>query len=95
MLLNVVLPMRVFDTKAMIELVIWIQEKNHRSYLSHSKKKFRKCYTIISDVVGGMTVADDNLHFRVGAALSKLAPDIVDQVSESCLFLMPMLKELD
>jgi len=42
MLLNVVLPMRVFDTKAMIELVIWIQEKNHRSYISHRKKKLER-----------------------------------------------------
>ena len=42
MLLNVVLPMRVFDTKAMIELVRWIQGKNHRSYISHRKKKLRK-----------------------------------------------------
>ena len=28
--------------KAMIELVIWIQEKNHRSYLSHRKKRLGK-----------------------------------------------------
>jgi len=42
MLLNVVLPLKKFDTKATIELVIWIQEKNHRSYLSHRKKKLKK-----------------------------------------------------
>jgi hypothetical protein len=38
-LLKVVLPMRVFDTKAAIDLVKWIQEKSHRPYLSHRKKK--------------------------------------------------------
>jgi len=41
MLLNIVLPMKVFDRKAMIDLVIWIQIKNHRAYLSHKKKKLR------------------------------------------------------
>jgi hypothetical protein len=42
MLLNVVLPMRAVEAKTVIESVIWIQEKNHRSYLSHRKKKLRK-----------------------------------------------------
>ena len=38
-LLNVLLPFRVFDLALTIELVSWIQLKNHRAYLSHRKRK--------------------------------------------------------
>jgi hypothetical protein len=34
-----VLPMKVFDVLDLIELVSWIQIKNHRAYLSHRKRK--------------------------------------------------------
>jgi hypothetical protein len=34
-----VLPLKTFSTEEMIEVVRWIQEKNHRAYLSHRKKK--------------------------------------------------------
>ena len=31
--------MKVFDVLDLIELVSWIQMKNHRAYLSHRKRK--------------------------------------------------------
>ena len=31
--------MKVFDVTEIIELVAWIQLKNHRAYLSHRKRK--------------------------------------------------------
>jgi hypothetical protein len=34
--------MREFDVTAVIELVEWIQAKNHRAYLSHKKRKARE-----------------------------------------------------
>jgi SRSO17 transposase len=40
-LIRVVLPVRSFDCDGLISLVAWIQEKNHRAYLSHRKKKPR------------------------------------------------------
>ena len=39
LLLKTVLPLREFDMEMAIELVGWIQRRNHRSYLSHRKKK--------------------------------------------------------
>ena len=38
-LLRIVLPMRVLDIDLTIELVGWIQARNHRAYLSHRRKK--------------------------------------------------------
>ncbi len=38
LLLKTVLPLKTFSTEEMIEIVQWIQEKNHRAYLSHRKK---------------------------------------------------------
>ncbi|MDD3083078.1 MAG: hypothetical protein PHW17_12750, partial [Desulfobacterales bacterium] len=40
-LLNVLLPFREFDLGLTIELVCWIQLKNHRAYLAHRKRKLR------------------------------------------------------
>jgi hypothetical protein len=37
--LKAVLPMRRFDTAMTIDLVKWIQYRNHRSYLSHRKRR--------------------------------------------------------
>jgi hypothetical protein len=34
-----VLPMKVFDIPGLIDLVSWIQMKNHRAYLSDRKRK--------------------------------------------------------
>jgi len=31
--------MKIFDAFDLIELVSWIQMKNHRAYLSHRKRK--------------------------------------------------------
>ncbi|MFA5324435.1 MAG: hypothetical protein WC373_17295, partial [Smithella sp.] len=39
LLISAVLPMKVFDVTDLIELVSWIQMKNHRAYLSHRKRK--------------------------------------------------------
>jgi hypothetical protein len=36
-----VLPFNTFSTQEMIEVVQWIQAKNHRAYLSHRKKKLQ------------------------------------------------------
>jgi hypothetical protein len=41
LLLKTVLPLKAFSTEEMIEIVHWIQEKNHRAYLSHRKKKLQ------------------------------------------------------
>jgi ABC-type cobalamin transport system ATPase subunit len=34
-----VLPIKKFDALDLIDLVSWIQIKNHRAYLSHRKRK--------------------------------------------------------
>jgi hypothetical protein len=39
LLLETVLPLREFNIEMAIELAGWIQRRNHRSYLSHRKKK--------------------------------------------------------
>jgi hypothetical protein len=39
LLLKAVLPLRVFDIEMAIELVEWIQARNHRAYLSHRAKR--------------------------------------------------------
>ena len=41
-LLRVVLPMRSWDAKNILELVIWVQQKNHRAYLSHRRRRLRQ-----------------------------------------------------
>lgn len=39
LLLEVVLPLKTFSKQEAIEVVRWVQEKNHNAYLSHRKKK--------------------------------------------------------
>jgi len=41
MIIKIVLPMRNFDAQQILDLVMWIQLKNHRAYLSHRKKKLK------------------------------------------------------
>ncbi len=38
-LIEVVLPLRHYDIQTSLDLVRWIQERNHRTYLSHRRKK--------------------------------------------------------
>jgi SRSO17 transposase len=39
LLLKAVLPLKTYSTQETIELVRWVQEKNHKAYLSHRKRK--------------------------------------------------------
>ncbi|MDM8537535.1 hypothetical protein QUF70_12325 [Desulfobacterales bacterium HSG17] len=39
LLLEVVLPLKTFSRQETIDPVRWIQEKNHKAYLSHRKRK--------------------------------------------------------
>jgi len=40
--LGLVLPLRRYEVTDAIELVIWIQKKNHVAYLSHQRKNIAK-----------------------------------------------------
>jgi hypothetical protein len=39
MLIQGVLPLRVFTIEELLAMVQWVQMKNHRAYVSHAKKK--------------------------------------------------------
>jgi hypothetical protein len=39
MLLEVVLPLRVYTIEDILELVAWVQGRHHRAYLSHRKRR--------------------------------------------------------
>ena len=39
MLLEVVLPLRAYTIEDILELVVWVQRRNHRAYLSHRKRR--------------------------------------------------------
>ncbi len=41
-LLNVLLPFRIFGLAESIDLARWIQRKNHKAYLSHQKRKLMR-----------------------------------------------------
>ena len=40
-LLEIVLPIKRNNIESPIDLVLWIQTRNHKSYLSHKRKKFK------------------------------------------------------
>ncbi len=42
MLLSAILPMKTLNTQELINLVLWIEIRNHRAYLSHRKHKLKK-----------------------------------------------------
>jgi hypothetical protein len=39
--MRLILPMRRHTLLSLIDLLAWIQEKNHRAYLSHRRKRLR------------------------------------------------------
>jgi hypothetical protein len=45
-LLEVVLPLRTFDVDKALELVRWIQYRNHLAYQSHRKRKVKEMATL-------------------------------------------------
>jgi hypothetical protein len=38
-LLEVILPLRKLSVDDVLELVAWVQQRNHRAYLSHKKRR--------------------------------------------------------
>jgi hypothetical protein len=46
------LPMRKHKLDTLIEQIIWIQERNHRSYLSHRRKNLIKLSKILKQRCG-------------------------------------------
>jgi hypothetical protein len=38
-LLEVVLPLRKYTIEDVIELIAWVQQRNHRAYVSHKKRR--------------------------------------------------------
>ena len=39
MLLEVILPLRTYMVADALELVVWVQRRNHRAYMSHRKRR--------------------------------------------------------
>ena len=39
MLLHVVLPWRTYSVEDILKLVAWLQQRNHRAYLAHRKRR--------------------------------------------------------
>jgi hypothetical protein len=52
-LMEIVLPVRRYNKRSLIELIFWVQKKNHSAYFSHRKTKNRKwLWRYINYVVG-------------------------------------------
>ena len=39
MLLDAVLPLRMYSVEDVLQLVAWLQRRNHRAYLAHRKRR--------------------------------------------------------
>jgi len=79
LLISVVLPIKTFDALDLIDLVSWIQVKNHRAYLSQETKAGCVGDFILCIVVGLVTIEE----FKLSVILSVCSSDGYSSLSKS------------